>query len=64
LLLHEIRRSDSSNLRGRDDQNDEKPTFYDGIQLIQSHLYATTGFILLNISVRMIKNSIKEEKYD
>jgi len=30
----------------RDDQNAEKPTFYDGIQLIQSHLYATTGFIL------------------
>jgi hypothetical protein len=28
----------------RDDQNAEKPTFYDGIQLIQSHLYATTGF--------------------
>ena len=24
----------------------KKPTFYDGIQLIQSHLYATTGFIL------------------
>jgi hypothetical protein len=30
----------------RDDQNAEKPTFYDGIQLIQSHLYATTGFII------------------
>jgi hypothetical protein len=29
----------------RDDQNAEKPTFYDGIQLIQSHLYATTGLI-------------------
>jgi len=27
----------------RDDQNAEKPTFYDRIQLIQSHLYATTG---------------------
>jgi hypothetical protein len=29
----------------RDDQNAAKPTFYDSIQLIQSHLYATTGFI-------------------
>jgi hypothetical protein len=29
----------------RDDQNAEKPTFYDGIQLIQLHLYATTGLI-------------------
>ena len=30
----------------RDDQNAEKPTFYDGIQLIQSHLYATTGLTM------------------
>jgi hypothetical protein len=29
----------------RDDQDAEKPTFYDGIQLGKSHLYATTGFI-------------------
>jgi hypothetical protein len=28
----------------KDDQDAEKPTFYDGIQLIQSRLYATTGF--------------------
>ena len=27
----------------RDNQNAEKPTFYDGIQLIHSHLYATIG---------------------
>jgi hypothetical protein len=33
----------------RDDQNAEKPTFYDGIQLIQSHLYATTGLSLFEI---------------
>jgi hypothetical protein len=31
----------------RDDQNAEKLSFYDGIQLIQSHFYATTGFTLL-----------------
>jgi len=40
----------------KDDQNAEKPTFYDGIQLIQSHLYATTGFILQkwHLQIRVI----------
>jgi len=41
----------------RDDQNAEKPTFYDRIQLIQSHLYATTGFTIA-LAVQLNKFNI------
>jgi hypothetical protein len=43
----------------KDDQNAEKPTFYDGIQLIQSHLYATTGFTYQSCHSRVNGNPEK-----
>jgi hypothetical protein len=48
----------------RDDQNAEKPTFYDGIQLIQSHLYATTGSIeAIEGKYQMKRQDLFKRKY-
>jgi len=46
----------------RDDQNAAKPTFHDSIQSIQSHLYATTGFIQSNESFQIPFFQIGGEK--